>query len=125
MCILIQKLDKNGLVIDVNECWEKKLEYEKNEVTGKHYKSYISNNPWSDFELQFQHLKEYGYVDNVVTFLTKKDGSIVEGILNAMVDYNLEGKMLHAVCEIRTLDFYISSVIETQHRRENLCNKEF
>ena len=72
-----QSLNKNGNIIDVNPAWEKITGYKKEEILNKNFTDFLSKQEKSNFQRNFELIKQKGEINNVRYEIHKKDGEII------------------------------------------------
>ena len=107
---MFQMLDSEGRVIYVNEKWLEETGYEKEEVIGKFFKDFLTEDTLPKVKKNFPHLRDYGFVDNVLLKLKRKDGVVVEAVLNGISIYDDEGEFLNTRCELKNLNYFMNSI---------------
>ena len=110
---MVQSLNSDGIIIAVSRKWLVTMGYEKDDVVGKFFGKFLTEESINQVEKNFPHLKDYGFVDNVPLKLVKKDNVVIEVALNGSSLYDENGDFVKTLCELRTLDFYMNSVIQT------------
>lgn len=104
---MVQSLDKDGIIIDISPGWLFMTGYEREEVIGHFFGGFLVDESLSKTKIEFPHLKDYGFVDNVCLKLKRKDGVVIEAALNGTSKYSYDGKFQQTFCELRTLDYYM------------------
>ncbi|MEA3352680.1 MAG: PAS domain-containing sensor histidine kinase [Campylobacterota bacterium] len=110
---IVQSVDIDGNILNVSPKWCEVLGYQKSEVIGKSFKDFIHVESLFQIEINFKHLKDYGFTVNVPLKILTKNGKVIEVRLNGRGFYDNKGGFTHTICEIRSLDYYMSSIIET------------
>lgn len=104
-------LDADGVIIRINDTELNMLGYTREEVVGKlTFKDISPPQSHGIYELTFPVLQNEGYLKNVETWVKKKDGTVIDVIINAttVVDHN--GDFLHTrttlidVSEIKAIE---------------------
>ncbi len=108
---MVQSLDVDGNVLEVSPQWLAYTGYKQEEVIGKHFTEFLDQTSVKQVKLNFPHLKDYGFVDNVPLTLIRNDGVNEATILNGSSSYDENGQFLQTFCELRTLDYFKNSNI--------------
>lgn len=106
---MFQMLDKNGDILHVNDKWLEEMGYELEDVVGKFFGEFITEDTHTIVKKNFPHLKDYGFVNNVQLKLKRKDGVIIETVLNGVSVYDKDGNFLNTRCEMRNLNYFMES----------------
>ncbi len=113
-------LNETGQVLQVNDKWLEETGYKREEVIGQFFGNFITEDSFKVVQKNFPHLKEYGFVNNALLKLKRKDGLIIETVLNGISVYDENNRFLNTRCELKTLDYFLNS---TNHIK-NLLEKE-
>ena len=89
--VMYMSLDAEGVIIRVNRTTAEALGYRKEELTGRPMASLLSESSVKAFREEFPVLLESGELHGAERQLVRKDGSIIEAILDASVEYD-EGR---------------------------------
>ena len=106
----VQSLDSDGVVIDVSPGWLMMTGYEREDVIGHSFREVLVEESLGKVKSEFPHLKDYGFVNNVPLKIRRKDGVIIEAVLNGTSKYDKDGNFERTFCELRTLDYYMNSI---------------
>ena len=106
---MFQMLDKNGDILHVNDKWLEEMGYKLNEVIGRFFGEFITEDTHTVVKKNFPHLKDFGFVNNVQLKLKRKDGVIIETVLNGLSVYDEEGNFINTRCEMRNLNYFMES----------------
>jgi len=106
---MFQMLDKNGDILHVNDRWLEEMGYERYEVIGNFFGKFITKDTNTVVKKNFPHLKDYGFINNVQLKLQRKDGVIIETVLNGISVYDKEGHFINTRCEMRNLNYFMES----------------
>ena len=106
---LFQMLDKNGHILYVNNKWLEEMGYSLDEVIGRFFGEFITKDNHSVVEKNLPSLVDYGFVNNVSLKLKRKDGVIIETVLNGISVYDELGNFINTRCEIRNLNYFMES----------------
>ena len=110
---IVQSLNNEGIIVAVSPKWLTTMGYEKDDVVGEFFGKFLTEDSIKQVQQNFPHLKDYGFVDNVPLKLVKKDGIIIEAALDGSSLYDEKGDFIRTFCELRTLDYYMNSAIQT------------
>jgi PAS domain S-box-containing protein len=89
--VMYMSLDAEGVIIRVNRTTAEALGYRKEELTGRPMASLLSESSVKAFREEFPVLLESGELHGAERQLVRRDGSIIEAILDASVEYD-EGR---------------------------------
>ncbi len=93
-----QSLDSEGHFIDVNPAWLKKLGYEREEVIGKWYGSFLHSDWKPHFEKNFSIFKKRGYVHDEQFKIKHKDGNYLDISFESSIGYSADGQFKQTYC---------------------------
>lgn len=124
---MVQSLNSEGIILDVSPGWLKITGYKRVEVIGRYFFDFLIDESISETKLAFPHLKDYGFIDNVLLKIKRRDGVIIETILNGTSKYDTEGEFQRTFCEIRNLEYFVDSFEEINKilNREKLMKSFF
>ena len=88
-----QSLNEDGCIVDVNPMWLTFLDYQREEVIGKHYTEFLHPESQQIFQENFPKLKQIGCVNAVQFQLKHKDGHFSDISLNGSVGYKEDGNV--------------------------------
>jgi PAS domain S-box-containing protein len=77
--LMWQSLDANGKILSVNDLWLDKMGYALHEVVGWSFSDFLTPRSHPKVKVEFPHLKDYGFVNNVLLELQRRDGVVIEG----------------------------------------------
>ncbi len=106
---MFQMLDKDGVILYVNDKWLEDTGYTKDEVIGKSFKSFILEEDYAVVEKKFPILKDYGFVNDVLLKVKRKDGVVIEEVLNGISVYDENGEFLNTRCELKNISYFMKS----------------
>ncbi len=111
-----QSLDGEGRILEVNRAWLDFLGYDdETEVLGRYIGKFIAESHKEMVEAKFPTLKNSGSLSNVQFRMIRKDGTLVDVVLNAMATFKLDGTFDRTHCELRTIDFFMKSEARTSN----------
>ncbi|MBN2825587.1 MAG: HD domain-containing protein [Campylobacterales bacterium] len=87
-----QSLNEEGILIDVNDAWLLMLGYTRDEVIGKSFGDFLSNNEKDIFKNRFETFKAVGSVTGVEFLLRHKQGYYIGAYYNGKMTFNREGQ---------------------------------
>lgn len=93
-----QSLDINGDLIIVNRTWLDTLGYKKEEVLGRSFREFMTEDSRESFTAGFDRIREEGNVVDVEFQLRKKDGEIFDASFNGIAVSDAEGNFLKTHC---------------------------
>ena len=111
---IFQSLDEQGNIVLVSDGWLKKLGYEREEVIGKFFGTFLDDKSLPQVQKNFPYLKDYGFVNNVPLLMKMKNGTLSESVLNGVSEYDEEGRFKNTICEIRTMHDILHSEMEVK-----------
>jgi len=106
---MFQMLQKDGKIIYVNENWLKETGYKEDEVIGKYFKDFLLDESRENVKKDFPRLRDYGCIENVPLKIKRKDGVVIEAVLNGISVYDENGEFLNTRCELKTIHYFIRS----------------
>jgi PAS domain S-box-containing protein len=94
-----QSLDSEGIILDVNHAWLNMLGYKKDEVIGRWFGDFISNDEDEPFCRSFEILKRENIINDKILKLQHKTGDVRIILLNGKIAYddNLKFKQTHCI----------------------------
>ncbi|WP_320047418.1 diguanylate cyclase domain-containing protein [uncultured Ilyobacter sp.] len=104
---MFQMLEKDGKIIYVNENWLKETGYREDEVIGKYFRDFLPEESIEHVKKGFPRLRDYGCIENLPLKLKKKDGIVIEAVLNGISVYDENGEFLNTRCELKTINYFI------------------
>jgi len=85
-------LDKDGVILMINDTELAWLGYTRDEVIGKmKWTDLLTPTGLQTFRETFPQLMEQGFVRDIEAGITRKDGTVLEGLINAIAIYDLSG----------------------------------
>lgn len=105
----VQSLDKDGIVLDVSPGWLKMTGYSREDIIGHSFREILLDETLGQVKNEFPHLKDYGFVNNVPLKIRRKDGTIIEAVLNGTSKYDNDGYFVKTFCELKNLTYYMNS----------------
>lgn len=106
---MFQMLQKDGKIIYVNESWLKETGYREDEVVGKYFRDFLLEESQEQVKTGFPRLRDYGCIENVPLKIKRKDGVVIEAVLNGISVYDENGEFLNTRCELKTINYFIRS----------------
>ncbi|MDM8565300.1 PAS domain S-box protein [Candidatus Halobeggiatoa sp. HSG11] len=105
--VAYQSLDENGCFLDVNPEMEQLLGYHADEMLGKSFGDFWTEETSSRFPNAFCQFKECGIANNEL-YLLKKNGEEITIIINGRVQYDSKGNYVRSHCTLHDI---------TEHKR--------
>ena len=96
-------INKDGVILECNKTWTKVLGYKKEEIIGKTIFDFQTE---SSKEIGIKHLTEFrskGKLKNIELQLVKKNGEIIDVLLNALAVYDENGVMVGSMSIMRDI----------------------
>ncbi|WP_319372055.1 PAS domain-containing protein [uncultured Ilyobacter sp.] len=115
---MFQMLEKNGNIIYVNDNWLQEMGYREEEVIGRHFKDFLLEESIVSVKEGFPILRDYGRIENVMLKLRKKNGVVIEAVLNGISVYDENGEFLNTRCELKTINYFMKSNLYMQNLLE-------
>ena len=120
-----QSLDEKGCFIDINPTWLKILGYERHEVIGKWFGSFLHPDYVDHFNKNFPAFKKRGYVSDVQFKLKRKDHNFIYVSFEGCADYTPEGDFKQTYCvfkDITEQKAIENNLLKTKDFLDNLVN---
>lgn len=96
-----QSLSKNGDILNVNQKWLELSGYKKKDVIGKGFGDFLTPESRKYLKNKFPYFKKHGIVEGVEFSMLKKDGSIINILLDGSINKDKKGAFLKSHCIIR------------------------
>lgn len=93
-----QSLNKEGIIIEVNDFWLKSLGYTKDEVLGNWFGDFLPPDFREKFKENFPKFIEHGEIHDIDFDLVTKDNKILQVFYDGIIHYNDKGEMLRSRC---------------------------
>ena len=116
-----QSLNSEGFIIDVNPMWLKTMGYEREEVTGKWFGSFLHEDNVDIFKTNFSTLKKCGSASNISFKLKKKNGDNIYISLEGVVAINPDGTFRQTYCTFK--DITEQRALEENEKKHNKLSK--
>jgi len=97
-----QSLDFDGNFIEVNQQWLNTLGYERNEVIGKWFGSFLVLDNQDGFRKRFQIFKAQGHIQSEFE-MVHKNGSVLFIAFDGKIVYNLQGNFKQTHCILQDI----------------------
>ncbi|MFQ5651178.1 MAG: sigma 54-interacting transcriptional regulator [bacterium] len=95
--VMMHSLDQNAHIISVNRYWLEVLGYHQNEVVGRKVTEFLTESSARygiDYHF-FQKFMKTGTAKNLELQLVKKEGEVIDVLLNAHGTFDVEGNLLY------------------------------
>jgi|GEM_PF-5216068 len=112
-----QSLDKNGDFLNINKAWARLLGYEKEEVIGKNFGDFMTEESRQAYRTGFSCFLRDGEVRSVERDLVRKDGTVLTVSIEGRISYDEQGTPLRTHC-------IFHDVTESKKAREALLQSE-
>lgn len=86
-----QSLDADGNILEVNSAWLEALGFAREEVVGRWFGDFLSEDSAAKFAERFPHFREVGEVHGADFDMHCRDGSLARWMANGRVVYNSDG----------------------------------
>ena len=119
-----QSLDESGHFLIVNETYARLLGYEKEEMIGKFFGSFMSENSKTEINENFKAFKERGSVD-VIFEMIHKSGHLIPVRFLGKIAYKGDGNFKQTHCILMDISNeveYQKGIIESRERLENILD---
>jgi len=117
-----QSLNKDGTIRDVNPAWLKILGYEREEVLGKYFGSFLSSEQEISFKENFSNLKKQGSVHDVRYKIQHKNGNFLDISFEGCVGYNPDGSFRQTYCVFADITDQVAAENDLLEREQKLKN---
>ena len=107
-----QSLDEEGRFLEVNQAWLKVMGYERDEVLGKWFGSFLDEDYVNHFGDNFPCFKQLGEIHGVEFLMRRKDGTSILVSFEGRIGTNLDGSFKQTHC--------IMSDITSERTRQKL-----
>ena len=98
-----QSLDEEGCFLDVNPSWLTTLGYERADVIGKPFSSFLHPDWKQHFEKNFPEFKKKGSIHDVQFKLRHKDGHYIDVSFEGCIGYNMDGSFRQTYCVFKDI----------------------
>lgn len=123
-----QSLDANGCFIDVNPAWLNTLGYLRDEVIGKWFGDFLTDEMKALFKKRFEFFKKKGVVSGVQFRMVKKTGEVIIVSFEGCIGYDNKGNFKQTYCTFQeiTRQYYAEQELkESEERFKALHNASF
>lgn len=110
-----QSLNEDGIIIEVNDSWLRKMDFKRGEVIGRFFTDFLTPQSKEKFKKDFPIFLENGEISHVQLDLIKKDGKIIKTLLEGKISYDLDGNFKNTNCIFQD----ITSQMEAYKRIKN------
>jgi PAS domain S-box-containing protein len=102
--VLLHSVDRNGILVEVNDFWLKTLGYDREEVIGRRFTDFYApaSKKYAD-EVVYPAFLRDGIIDNVSYQFIKKNGDIVDVLLSATAVRDAAGNVVHSQAVIQDI----------------------
>lgn len=98
---LLRTINIDGIILDCNNSYSKKLGYTKNEIIGSSVFDFVASESYDAYVDSFETWKTTGIVFNKMVWFKRKDGTTFPGLLSANNLYNVDRKLIGSNTIIR------------------------
>ena len=98
-----QSLDSDGCIIDVNPTWLNILGYERDEVTGEYFGSFLHPDWKGHFEKKFPGFKKRGTMRNMELRMKHKKGHYIDVLFEGCVGHQPDGSFRQTYCVFKDI----------------------
>ena len=123
---LLRTIDTDGMILDCNNSYCKKLGYAKDEVIGKSVYDFVAPAKIDSFRDSFETWKTTGKVSNKIAWFKRKNGTIFPGLISAKNFYDNTGKLVGSNTNIRdaTEIYNIRKNLEENEKKLQMQNEK-
>jgi len=107
-----QSLDADGIILDVNRKWLDRFGHARDEVVGRWFGDFLSEESRALFERRFASFIEAGCARNIEFDLVAADGSSISTLFSGTAEYDADGRFLRTHCLIND----VTRLRETERR---------
>ncbi|MBL7128972.1 MAG: PAS domain S-box protein, partial [Ignavibacteria bacterium] len=98
MPVAYQSLDRNGKILDVNKIWCKALGFNREEVIGKHFAEFLTDESKKKFKIAFRDFRKKGTKPDTDYEMRNKDGEIIIISYTGRAAYDKSGTFIQTHC---------------------------
>ena len=110
-----QSLDEDGCFIEVNNSWLEMMGYKREEVIGRKFKEFLTENIAKLTSERFSKFKSSGKIKNKHFDFVKKDGSIASIEIDGLIEHNPDGSFKRTHCILKDIT---ERMIEEENRKK-------
>ncbi len=120
-----QSLDGDGRIVDINQAWVETFGYEKNEVIGRWFGSFLTSEAVKNFMKLFEDAKEAGKGQTEFE-MRRKDGTTLLILLDGRVGHDEDGrfKQMHCILHDITMRKKAEEDVKTSLREKEILLRE-
>ncbi|MCX8009667.1 MAG: PAS domain S-box protein [Ignavibacteria bacterium] len=102
--VMLSTLDQNGTIVDANNHWYLKTEFSRNEVLGKNWTEFMTEESRQKILTSgFDELLMSGHLSNYPIQLIKKNGGILEALVDARALHDIRGRFIKCYTTIHDI----------------------
>jgi PAS domain S-box-containing protein len=117
-----QSLDENACIIDVNPMWLSVMGYDRIDVIGSWFGSFLHPD-WIDFfKNNFPQYKKLGYMSGVEFKLRKSNGHFIDVLYEGRIGYTSNGEFMQTYCVFTDIT-HQKNAEQALKQREHLLNR--
>jgi len=98
-----QSLDENGCFVEVSPAWLDLMGYSRDEVIGRSFGDFLTQEYLPDFESNFCVFKGAGQIDGVTFEMVRKDGSSIISQFHGKIGFDAEGNFKQTHCILQDI----------------------
>jgi len=98
MPLAYQALNEQGFFMDVNQAWLTMLQYEREEIIGRHFSEFLTPKYAQAFRLKWSNLVDAGQFEGFEQEMRRKDGSAFFTSLDGKNNYTASGSFIQTHC---------------------------
>ena len=120
-----QSLDENCCLIDVNQAWLDKLGYNREEVIGKNFKTFLPSDWHEHFQASFARFTAAGELLGEELEMIRKDGSPIIVSFDGRISRTPQGEFLqtHCILNDKTEQNRIEKQREAERKLLQICHR--
>ena len=93
-----QSLDANGKIIEINLAWQDLLGYSEEEVIGRSFEDFLTDEGKESFKQRFTKFKSNGKIQFEEFCMRKQDGNLIVVSINGRIAHDLNGEFKQTHC---------------------------
>lgn len=91
-------IDTEGKLLEVNDRWLSILGYQREEVLGRYFGDFVTNNSLFQLNVEFPHFREHGKIEDVCYEMLCEDGSARLWVVSGQIAHDNDGNFMRTHC---------------------------